>query len=76
MLLRTAHNRTRKLPVPKIGQLVFFWREGNAKKGESQRKWLGPGYVVGLRDGNAWVAVGGRCFLVAGEHPSEAVVDE
>ena len=76
MLLRTAHNRTRKLPVPKIGQLVFFWRAGNQKKGESQSKWLGPAYVVGLQDRNAWVAVGGRCFLVAGEHLREAVGDE
>ena len=70
MLLRTAHNRTRKLPIPKIGQMVFFWRAGNQKKGESQSKWLGPGYVVGIQDGNA------RCFLVAGEHLREAVGDE
>ena len=76
MLLKTAHNRTRKLPVPKIGQLVFFRRAGNQKKGESQSKWLGPTYVVGLQDRNAWVAVGGRCFLVAGEHLREAVGDE
>ncbi|CAE7350390.1 NLRC3, partial [Symbiodinium necroappetens] len=76
MLLKTAHNRARKLPVPKIGQLVFFWRAGNQKKGESQSKWLGPAYVVGLQDRNAWVAVGGRCFLVAGEHLREAVGDE
>ena len=56
MLLRTAHNRTRKLPVPKIGpigQMVFFWRAGNQKKGGGQSKWLGPGYVVGIQDGNA-----------------------
>ena len=37
MLLRTAHNRTRRLPIPKIGQLVFFWRAENSKKrGESE----------------------------------------
>ena len=76
MLLRTAHNRTRKLPIPKIGQLVFFWRAGKEKKGDSQSRWLGPGYVVGLQDRNAWVAIGGRCFLVAGEHLREAVGDE
>ncbi|CAE7195067.1 RE1 [Symbiodinium sp. CCMP2592] len=76
MLLRTAHNRTRKLPVPKIGQMVFFWRAEKSKKGDSQSKWVGPGYVVGLQDGNAWVAIGGRCFLVAGEHLREAVGDE
>ncbi|CAE6970895.1 RE1 [Symbiodinium sp. CCMP2592] len=76
MLLRTAHNRTRRLPIPKIGQMVFFWRAEKSKKGDSQSKWVGPGYVVGLQDGNAWVAVGGRCFLVAGEHLREAVGDE
>ncbi|CAE7567214.1 GIP, partial [Symbiodinium necroappetens] len=76
MLLRTAHNRTRKLPIPKIGQLVFFWRAGKEKNGDSQSRWLGPGYVVGLQDRNAWVAIGGRCFLVAGEHLREAVGDE
>ena len=69
MLLRTAQNRTRKIPVPKIGQLVFFWRAENSKKRDSQSKWVGPGYVVGVQDRNAWVACGGRCFLVAGESP-------
>ena len=76
MLLRTAHNRTRRLPIPKIGQLVFFWRAENSKKRDSQSRWIGPGYVVGLQGGNAWVAAGGRCFLVAGEHLREAVGDE
>ena len=76
MLLRTAHNRTRRLPVPKIGQLVFFWRAENHRKTDSQSKWVGPGYVVGIQDRNAWVACGGRCFLVAGEHVREAIGDE
>ena len=52
--------------------MVFFWRAGNQEKGESQTKWLAPGYVVGIQDGNAWVAVGGRCFLV----PSEATYED
>ncbi|OLP76028.1 T-complex protein 1 subunit eta, partial [Symbiodinium microadriaticum] len=76
MLLRTAHNRTRRLPIPRIGQLVFFWRAENSKKRASQSKWVGPGYVVGIQDRNAWVTCGGRCFLVAGEHLREAIGDE
>ena len=52
---------------------MFFWR-GERKKEPS--KWVGPGYVVGLQGPNAWVAVGGRCFLVAGEHLREASEDE
>ena len=73
MLSRTAHSRVRKITNPKVGQMVFFWR------GERKREpscWVGPGYVVGLQGGNAWVAVGGRCFLVAGEHLREACGDE
>ena len=76
MLMRTAHQRTRKLTNPMIGQLVFFWRGESARRRESQRRWVGPGYVVGLQGTNAWVACGGRCFLVAGEHLREAVGDE
>ena len=53
MLLKTAHHRTRRLPIPKIGQLVFFWRDQGSKKRESQSKWVGPGYIVGLQDKNA-----------------------
>ena len=37
---------------------------------------MGPGFVAGLQGSNAWVACGGRCFLVAGEHLREAVGDE
>ena len=55
---------------------MFFWRAGKEKNGDSQGRWLGPGYVVGLQDRNAWVAISGRCFLVAGEHLREAVGDE
>eukprot|EP00439_Symbiodinium_sp_Y106_P086349 s133_g32.t1 len=73
MLARAAHNRVRKITQPRVGQLVFFWR-GERKKEPS--KWVGPGYVVGLQGPNAWVAVGGRCFLVAGEHLREASGDE
>ena len=76
MLLKTVHHRTRKLPVPKIGQMVFVWRDQGSKNRESQSKWVGPGFIVGLQDRNAWVACGGRCFLVAGEHLREAVGDE
>eukprot|EP00439_Symbiodinium_sp_Y106_P010950 s656_g1.t1 len=76
MLLKTAHHRTRRIPVPRIGQMVFFWRDQGSKKRDSQSKWVGPGYIVGLQDRNAWVACGGRCFLVAGEHLREAVGDE
>ena len=73
MLARTAHNRVRKITNPKVGQLVFFWR-GERKKEPS--RWVGPGYVVGIQGSNAWVAVSGRCFLVAGEHLREACGDE
>ena len=73
MLARTAHNRVRKITNPRIGQMVFFWR--SERKREPSR-WVGPGYVVGIQGSNAWVAVGGRCFLVAGEHLREACGDE
>ena len=73
MLARTAHNRVRKITNPRIGQMVFFWRSERKKE---PSKWVGPGYVVGIQGGNAWVAVGGRCFLVAGEHLREACGDE
>ncbi|CAE7476031.1 RE1 [Symbiodinium microadriaticum] len=73
MLARTAHNRVRKITNPRIGQLVFFWR---AEKKKEPSRWVGPGYIVGLQGHNAWVAVGGRCFLVAGEHLREACGDE
>ena len=55
---------------------MFFWRAENSKKGDSQSKWVGPGYIVGIQDRNAWVACGGRCYLVAGEHLREASGDE
>ncbi|OLP84214.1 hypothetical protein AK812_SmicGene34924 [Symbiodinium microadriaticum] len=48
----------------------------SGKKADNHSSWRGPGYVVGLQDRNAWVAIGGRCFLVAGEHLREAVGDE
>ena len=73
MLARTAHNRVRKITNHRIGQMVFFWR--SERKREPSR-WVGPGYVVGVQGSNAWVAVGGRCFLVAGEHLREACGDE
>ena len=73
MLARTAQNRVRKITQPRVGQLVFFWR---AERKKEPSRWVGPGYVVGLQGSNAWVAVGGRCFLVAGEHLREACGDE
>ena len=73
MLARTAHDRVRKITNPRVGQMVFFWR--SERKREPSR-WVGPGYVVGLQGSNAWVAIGGRCFLVAGEHLREACGDE
>ena len=73
MLARTAHNRVRKISSPKVGQLVFFWR---AERKREPSRWIGPAYVVGLQGHNAWVAIGGRCFLVAGEHLREAWGDE
>ncbi|CAE7336253.1 RE2 [Symbiodinium sp. CCMP2592] len=47
----------------------------NGLKREPSR-WVGPGYIVGIQGHNAWVAIGGRCFLVAGEHLREACGDE
>ena len=76
MLLKTAHHPTRKITDPQIGQLVFFWRADRGKARDSQSKWVGPGYVVGRQGQNAWVACGGRYFLVAGEHLREAIGDE
>ena len=73
MLARTAHNRVRKMTNPQIGQLVFFWR---AMRRKEPSRWVGPAYIVGLQGNNAWVAIGGRCFLVAGEHLREACGDE
>ena len=76
MLMRTAHQRTRKITNPRVGQMVFFWRGESSRRRENQSRWVGPGYVVGLQGTNAWVACGGRCFLVAGEHLREAIGDE
>ena len=76
VLMKTAHQRTRRITNPKIGQLVFFWRGESNRRRENQSRWVGPEYVVGLQGNNAWVACGGRCFLVAGEHLREAVGDE
>ena len=76
MLMKTAHQRTRKITNPMVGQLVFFWRGESSRRRENQTQWVGPGFVVGLQGSNAWVACGGRCFLVAGEHLREAVGDE
>ena len=76
MLMKTAHQRTRRITNPVIGQLVFFWRGESSRRRENQSKWVGPGFVVGLQGANAWVACGGRCFLVAGEHLREVVGDE
>ena len=51
MLLRTAHNRTRKLPVPNIDQL-FFWEKAMLRKVRARVSGWGPGYAVGrLPDG-------------------------
>ena len=76
MLMKTAHQRTRKITNPMVGQMVFFWRGESTRRRENQSRWVGPGFVVGLQGSNAWVACGGRCFLVAGEHLREAVGDE
>ena len=76
MLMKTAHQRTRKITNPMIGQMVFFWRGESTRRRENQSRWVGPAFVVGLQGSNAWVACGGRCFLVAGEHLREAVGDE
>ena len=76
MLAKTVQQRTRRVTVPQVGQLVFFWRKEKSKDRPSQSKWVGPGYVVGTQKSNAWVACGGRCFLVAGEHLREAIGDE
>ncbi|CAE7631963.1 RE1 [Symbiodinium sp. CCMP2592] len=73
MLARTAHNRVRKITNPRVGQMVFFWR---AERKKEPSRWVGPAYVVGLQGSSAWVAIGGRCFLVAGEHLREACGDE
>ena len=75
MLMNTAHQRTRKITNPMVGQMVFFWRGESTRRRENQSRWVGPGFVVGLQGGSAWVACGGRCFLVAGEHLREAVGD-
>ena len=45
----------------------------NRQKGT---KWQGPRCIVGLQGTNAWVAVGGRCMLVAGEYLKQVDGDE
>ena len=75
MLMKTAHQRTRKLQETKVGQLVFFYRDTQKKKDRGSC-WVGPGYIVGHQGTNVWIACGGRCFLVANEHVREAVGDE
>lgn len=77
MLGRAVHARTRKIPTPRVGQRVFFWREDVPKKNRQKgTKWQGPGCIVGFQGSNAWVAVGGRCMLVASEHLREVEGDE
>lgn len=75
MIQRAALNRTRRLPSPTIGQMVFFFRDTHKRKLEGSR-WQGPGIVVGLQGTNAWVTFGGKCFLVAAEHLRGTAGDE
>jgi hypothetical protein len=75
MLMKTVHQRTRKLQETHVGQLVFFYRDTQKKK-DRGTCWVGPGYIVGHQGTNVWIACGGRCFLVANEHVREAVGDE
>ncbi|CAE7260901.1 RE1 [Symbiodinium sp. KB8] len=55
-----------------VRQTHAVGRDEMSKKGDNHRSWHGPGYVVELQDRT----IGGRCFLVAGEHLREAVGDE
>lgn len=75
MLMKTVHQRTRKLTETHVGQLVFFYRDTQKKK-DRGTCWVRPGYIVGHQGTNVWTACGRRCFLVANEHVREAVGDE
>ena len=76
MIQKTLHNRTRKMNNPKVGEMVFFWRDNQHKKKQLGSRWLGPGFIVGHQDSNVWITCGGRCFLVAVEHVRSAVGEE
>ena len=78
MLHRTVRNRTRAWKEPKIGDLCFFYRENRKTKDKGVVSgWVGPAQVVGLQgNGNIWVTMGGRCYLVAQEMCREAVGEE
>lgn len=78
MLARAARNRTRPWTEAQIGDRCFFFREVR-RKGVvgAVPTWVGPGLVVGVQGkANYWVAVGGRCFLVAQEHLRQATGEE
>lgn len=77
MLMRTLDQRMRKGEIPQQGQMVFFWREARMRRKQMpSSNWMGPGFVVGHQGNSAWVACGGRCYLVACEHLRLAVGDE
>lgn len=78
MLNRTVVNRTQPWKEPKIGQLIFFYRENRKTKEQGVVSgWIGPAMVVGLQgNSSVWVPYGSRCFLVAQEHCREAVGEE
>lgn len=78
LLERTARNRTKSWKEPQIGVVCFFYRENRKTKDKGVVSgWVGPAYVVGLQgNGNAWVTMGGRSYLVAPEMCREAVGEE
>ena len=58
------------------GDLVYAFREAKGRGNKWASKWLGPAVVIGAEGSNYWVARGGRCLLVAGEHVRPAEHEE
>lgn len=58
------------------GELVYAFREAKGRGKKWASKWLGPAVVIGPEGNNYWVARGGRCLLVAGEHLRPAEHEE
>jgi hypothetical protein len=49
MIRKTLHNRTRKLTQPKIGDMVFFWRDNQHKRNSPEAGGLVLGSLLVFR---------------------------
>lgn len=74
---KALQHRNRKTTRPyEAGDLVYAYREHKGRGKKWASKWIGPAVVIGAEGPNFWVARGGRCLLVAGEHLRPAEHEE